>query len=665
MPSHNSDTPISPLESLSLDLGDDQCSNPSANGSQSSLTELVAKRFSRRNFVKAAVATGVGSGLSQMSGCAGSASQTNLDTHTALKEGDDRFDFVEIEHGFGYDQLCAPDHSAKVLLKWGDPLFASAPKFDFYNQSAESQKQQFGFNCDYVGYLGLDPKRGESARALLCVNHEYPHPRFMFPNFDTGLEGLTKELVEIEQAAMGNSIVEVFAVDGQWHVDKNSPFNRRITALDTVMRLSGPAAGNPRLKTSKDQSGTQVVGTVNNCAGGMTPWGTYLTCEENFNYHFGGELPKDHPETNNYQRYNVPQNYMAWDKFDKRFDLGSEPNEPNRFGWMVEIDPLDPQSTPVKRTAMGRFKHEGGENIIAEDGRLVVYMGDDQVFEYLYKFVSRDQVDLKKKSNNKDLLDHGTLYVAQFLQDGSLNWLELSTNNPLLANEFGSQGDLLIETRRAAEIVGATPMDRPEDVIPSPITGKVYLMLTNNGERTETNAANPRAENVFGHVIEIIENENNAAATLASWNIVVSCGDPNNAEHNAQWNSYTSENGWFASPDNAAMDPEGRLWIATDQSRKVEMSGTSDGLWSLETQGPRRGTGKMFYRVPRGAELTGPCFSQNGEALFLAVQHPGDYDKTPAERAQGGAIDWPEFELGQPPKPSVVVVTKRTGGRVG
>ena len=350
---------------------------------------------------------------------------------------------------------------------------------------------------------------------------------------------------------------------------------------------------------------------------------------------------------------------------DPRFDLSNEPQEPNRFGWMVEIDPKDPTSTPKKRTAMGRFKHEGGENILAADRRLVVYMGDDQIFEYLYKFVSRDAVDLKRPENNSDLLDHGTLYVAKFMDEGRIQWMPLDISDPLLKGEFESQGELLIEVRRAAQILGATPMDRPEDVVPNHKTGKVYVMLINNRKRTEANVANDRVNNVFGHIIEIVEDDNDAASTEGNWEVVVRCGNPNDPTHKAKWNPATTENGWFASPDNAAVDPSGRLWIATDQSSSSKISGTLDGLWALETEGEGRGTGKMFYRAPKGAELTGPCFSDDGESLFMAIQHPGDYDRSEEEKAQGGINDWPEFKVDQPPKPSVVVVTKKAGGPVG
>ena len=649
---------------LNLESGDNRITNPAYSSTQPSLSELMQARLSRRQWIAASVAAGVGG----LTACSTEGESVNGSQAALLTQEDSTvpsFDFAEIAHGVDYDHLCASDHEAHVLIRWGDPLFADAPDFDVAAQSVEAQSQQFGTNCDYVGYLSLTPEAGETARGLLCVNHEYPNARTMFAPLVRGLEDLTPQMTEIAQASVGNSIVCVVQREGQWQVDRTSPYNRRISALDTQIRLSGPAAGHDRLKTAADASGQRVIGTLNNCAGGMTPWGTFLSCEENFNYHFGGELPPDHPETDNHARYNVPENYMGWDQFNARYDIGQTPNEPNRFGWVVEIDPLDPDSPPIKRTALGRFKHEGAETTLSRDGRVVVYMGDDQVFEYLYKFVSRDAVDLTDRSSNRDLLDHGTLYVARLDEDGSLTWLAVDYDDPRLTPHFDSRAEVLIETRRAAQLLGATPMDRPEDVVPNPVTGRVYVMLTNNSRRETPNAPNPRVSNLFGHVIELIEDENDAAALTAKWDMVVQCGNPEDPQHQAQWHPSTSENGWFASPDNAAVDPHGRLWIATDQGSKARLSGTADGLWSLDTHGPRRGRGRMFYRVPKGAELTGPCFSDDGEALFMAIQHPGDYSKTDREKAQSGLIDWPDFTADEPPKSSIVVVTRRGGGRVG
>ena len=647
------------------DQSDNTITNPVKTSA--SFQALCERRYDRRGFMKAGAAVGAGLAVLGLSGCSDTEEEIEQAKDSRWRANnvyDSSFDFMEIEHGEDKHHHLAGDHEAQILLRWGDPLFESAPAFDPQHQSVESQRQQFGYNNDYIGYLDLEPRRGEEARALLCVNHEYPIAGLMFPNFPKdGYQNMTVEQVAITQAAVGNSIVEVVLKDGQWSVDLKSKYNRRISALDTQMQMTGPAAGHPRLSTSSDGTGSQVIGTMNNCAGGMTPWGTFLTCEENFNGHFGGELINNHPETANHRRYNVPSDYTGWAKHDKRFDVGLEPNEANRFGWVVEIDPKNPKSIPKKRTALGRFKHEGAETVIASSGQLVVYMGDDQRFEYLYKFVSRDVVDLDQPKRNKDLLDHGTLYVAKFHDDGFLEWMPLVLENGPLEAEFESQADLLIDTRRAADLLAATPMDRPEDVVPNKHTGKVYALLTNNHKRKKVNVANPRVENYFGHVIVISELENNFAAERGYWDVMVRCGNPDIPSHAARWNDRTSENGWFVSPDNAAIDPSGRLWVSTDQGGRAFMSGTADGLWGVETQGALRGTSKMFFRVPTGAEMCGPVFSDNGESLFLAVQHPGDVGDD--VRVETAATRWPDFIDDMPPRPSIVVVRKKGGGKVG
>ena len=650
------------------DNADNQVTNPSVSA-DNKLSDICERRFSRRGFVKTGVAAGVALATLQLAGC-GSDDQEqqalDIDQWRDQNPYKSNFDFNEVEHGGDEHHHVAPDHEAHVLIRWGDPMFKDSPEFDPDNQSAKAQLRQFGYNNDYIGYLGLKPKRGQQARGLLCINHEYTIPGLMFPGFpEDGMKNISAEQVAITQAAIGNSIVEVVKENDEWSVNTRSKYNRRISTLETEMEISGPARGHHRMKTSADKRGKNVIGTLNNCAGGMTPWGTYLSCEENFNTHFQGELADNHPEAGNHKRYHVPYDYTNWGKHDKRFNIGVEPNEPNRFGWVVEIDPLDPRSKPKKRTALGRFKHEGGECIVSTQGNLVVYMGDDQRFEYLYKFVSRDKVDLENPKANRDLLDHGTLYVAKFYDDGYLEWLPLVRENGPLEAAFETQADVLIEARRAADLLGATPMDRPEDVVPNEKTGKVYAMLTNNTKRTEPNNANPRKENYFGHIIEISELEGDHANTKGYWDIIVQCGNPDIPSHASRWNPRTSKNGWFASPDNGVVDPQGRLWVSSDQGGKVFMSGTNDGLWALETEGAVRGTGKMFFRVPNGAELCGPVFSDDGEALFVAIQHPGDGGKAGQIRVETATTLWPDFKEGMPPRPSVMWIRRKAGGQVG
>ena len=587
---------------------------------------------------------------------------------TVQEPSDYRYHFEEIAHGQSPNHEVAEDHEVQVLLRWGDPLLPGAPIFDPFHQSPEAQEQQFGYNNDFVGYVELEPGTGQQGRALLCVNHEYPSSHMMFPGLPaTMIRNINARQVEIEKAAVGVSVVEIEKVEGNWRFIQESPYNRRISSRSAIIHMSGPAAGHQRLRTSADPDGTRVIGTLNNCAGGITPWGTFLTCEENFDYHFGGNLSAGHSESHNHRRYSVPGEYFPWSNHDQRFDIGKEPREPNRFGWVVEIDPLNPTAPPKKRTALGRFKHEGAENVMAPDGRLVVYMGDDQRYDYLYKFISENKVNLGNRSANTDLLDQGILYSARLLDNGDLHWLPLIYDRGPLTekNGFQSQADVLIEARRAADLLGATPMDRPEDLTVDANTGCIYVMLTNNRQRTaeQLDAANPRSKNLFGHIIEIQEPEGNFASKYSRWNILIKAGDPKKADIDALWHEGTSEQGWFASPDNGTIDSKGRLWVTTDQGEKRKLTGTNDGMWALETQGRYRGLGRMFFRCPQGAEACGPAFSKDGESLFLAIQHPGG--DNPDNDFGNPSTRWPDFNENMPPRPAIVVIQRKGGGQVG
>jgi secreted PhoX family phosphatase len=483
--------------------------------------------------------------------------------------------------------------------------------------------------------------------------------------------GMTKELANIEMAAHGGSVLEVKRDNSKWSVVGNSKFARRIDA-NTTMELTGPVAGHTRMKTSADPTGRRVLGMINNCAGGVTPWGTWLTCEENFHGYFWGQLADDHPEARNYKRYGAPGNSYAWGRWHDRFDVTKEPNEANRFGWVVEIDPIDPTSTPKKRTALGRNKHEGAAGIIGKDGRYVVYMGDDERFDYVYRFVTARRVDLADPRANRDILDDGVLSAARYNADGSLDWLPLvHGQGPLTAaNGFATQADVLIETRRAADLLGATKMDRPEDVEANPVNQSVYVMLTFNERRRpdQVDAANPRAGSRFGHVIEMIPPDGDHAASRFRWEILLKCGDPSIAAVGASFSSETTRNGWFGMPDNLAVDHQGRLWIATD-GNSLKKTGRADGIWAVETEGPLRGTSRHFYRVPDGAEMCGPFFTPDDETLFVSVQHPGEADETdpnaPPATFENPATRWPDFKPGIPPRPAVVAITKRGGGKIG
>lgn len=657
---------------------EDRRINPST---EPTLGDLINTRFSRRALLRGALGVSALGALGASPLAVLGRGEETASEGPAGTTGETRFGFTEIGHGVDADHQVAPGYRAEVLIRWGDPVLPDAPTFDPLRQSVAAQLGQFGYNNDFVGYIPLPLGSNGSDHGLLCVNHEYTDEPLMFRGlgeYANDFSNATRELAEIEMACNGGSIFEIKKEAGRWRVVEGSPYARRINAFDTEIALSGPAAGHARMQTSADPSGRRVIGTVNNCAGGITPWGTYLMAEENFHFYFLGD-PEGHPEEANYKRYGVPGNRFPWGRFHRRFDIAAEPNEANRFGWIVEVDPLDPTSTPVKRTALGRFKHEGAESIINGDGRLVVYSGDDQAFEFLYRFVTEGRVDLENREANRDLLDRGTLSVARFAADGTLTWLPLvHGQGPLTPeNGFASQADVLIETRRAATLLGATPMDRPEDVEPNPVNGKVYVMLTNNDKRGAegkpgAEAANPRAANLWGHILELTPSGGDHAADTAGWEVLVKAGDPQDPGVAALWNPATSTNGWFACPDNCAVDPSGRLWVATDQGGGWKRaSGSADGLWALETEGRGRGTGRMFYRAPVGAELCGPRFTPDGKTLFVAVQHPGaDGTKdfpgfARASTFEDPATGWPDFCPDMPPRPSVVVITKEDGGVIG
>ncbi|TPM99811.1 PhoX family phosphatase [Mesorhizobium sp. B2-1-3A] len=641
--------------------------NPTDNRT---MGEIIAARFSRRGFLKGSLA------VSAIAATVGPLAMIAADDARAA-EGS-AFKFDELEAGIDDKHHVAPGYDADVLLRWGDPLFADSPEFDPTKQSAEAQARQFGYNNDYVGYIPID---GSAEHGMLVVNHEYTNPHLMFPGIVSIVEKdgkkkaevapLSKEQVDVEMAAHGGTIVEIRKDGGKWQVVRDGKLNRRITST-TEMALSGPVAGHDRVKTNADASGTKVFGTINNCAGGVTPWGTYVMAEENIHGYFSGELPEGHKEAANYKRLGIPEGAYEWGAHYDRFNLAKEPNEPNRFGWIVEVDVNDPTSTPRKRTAMGRFKHEGAESIVAKDGRVVFYLGDDERFDYVYKFVTKGAFNANDHAANKDLLDDGTLHVAKFAEDGTVDWLPIVFGQgPLTAeNGFASQADVLIETRRAADLLGATKMDRPEDIQPNGVNGKVYVMLTNNSKRKadQVDAANPRAENAFGHIIEITETDGDFTAAKGKWEVLLKCGDPSVADVGATFSTATTANGWFGMPDNCAVDSAGRLWVATD-GQGPKATGRTDGLWAVDTEGAARATSKLFFRVPIGAEMCGPLFAPDDQTAFVAVQHPGDggedwegfgrpsYYEDPSTR-------WPDFKPDMPVRPAVVAITRQGGGKI-
>ncbi|MDW8097491.1 MAG: PhoX family phosphatase, partial [Aquificaceae bacterium] len=502
-----------------------------------------------------------------------------------------------------------PGFEHKVLIRWGDPLKNDKP-LDWNRiyqngptqEDVEAQKHCFGYNCDYVGFLPLS-KGG----ALLVVNHEYTNPELMFADFEPSDRRPTKEEALLMLEAHGISMVELSKHRGEWTYVKGSSYNRRITG-STPCQLSGPAKGHPLMRSSYDPKGEYVLGTLNNCSGGKTPWGTVLSCEENFHSYFWGDDRKvRHPQAGlireiNY-RYGVPGDFArayGFYRHKERFVVEKEPTESLRFGWVVEIDPYDPKRPPVKRTALGRFKHEAATCVVAPDRRVVVYMGDDERFEYVYKFITKGTYNPNNREANMELLDEGELYVARFDEDLTGRWIliarcEKSSGNdyrvipnPDLPEPFKSDPVLcFINTRTAADILGGTKMDRPEDFEWNPVTKSLWLALTFNERRTrfQTDRANPRAFNSMGHVIEIVEEGQDPTAKSFRWHIPLLCGLPKAKNPAKQLLLYgkpvKGNTPPISAPDNLTFDRHGNVWIATDGNESTSRLGKKDGVYVL------------------------------------------------------------------------------------
>ena len=658
------------------------------------LQSILSKAISRRALLKGGVATGATLVL---------APGAFLTAERAEARGrfgsERRLTFETVPPGNEPDVVVPSNYAVDVLLRWGDPLFPDAPAFDVNNQTGAAQARQFGFNADLVlwyplpAFVAHSVKRKErlddsanrflgivypllkdtySRSALVIVNHEYTTAPDMFPDFDASTYP-TANQTEVEIEAHGFSIVELqLDHQGRWEFNRSSPFNRRSTG-STLIDIAGPLRGHPMMQTASDPTGTEVRGSLNNCAGGKTPWGTILTCEENFDQYFANfdAVVANHSEVAALS-LRIPATSGAtergWEAHVARFDLAQDPKEYNRFGYVVEVDPYDPGARAKKRTALGRFKHEAASAAVAGDGRVAIYSGDDARFEYVYKFISRGTYNRHDRRANLGLLDEGTLYVARFdVGDtagddlGTGVWLELSPNNPALA--AWTQEEILLNTRGAADLVEATPMDRPEDIEVSPQTGRVYIALTNNSRRTEPNEANPRVDNQHGHVIELIEDGGDAGALAFSWNILIKCGDPAVPAHDTSFGDLADPVAAGVSPisdpDNLVHDDDGNLWIATDGqffSDNVGF-GQNDGIFAVRVDGDNRGLLRQFLSGVPGGEVCGPEFSGDNKTLFCAIQHPHD----------GQAFEqvWP---LGDPDgvsKASLIAVRERHRHKIG
>ena len=549
-------------------------------------------------------------------------------------------------------------YTAKVLISFGDKMFANSPEFkDDRTNSGADMAQLFGENND-----GMEFYATTNGDGVLAINNEYFNPNTMYSH----KEDMPKSADETLKAqnACGLSLIGLKKVgENGMEFDIGSKYNRRVTA-HTPMTVSGPAAGHDLLKTAADPEGRIVLGTLNNCSSGKTPWGTYVTCEENFDDFFGAD--DEAAITNDMKAYGVkPASEYGWEKFDERFNINKTPNEVNRFGYVVEIDPLDPSSTPIKRTALGRFKHENVAMILASDGRVVAYSGDDEVGQYIYKFVSKNAYKEGDRAHNMSLFDEGTLYVAVFdggaePLKGTGKWVALTAGqNGLTADKgFATQGDIAVRTRQAADVVGATKMDRPEWIAIHPHNGTVFCTLTNNPERGKKfplNAANPRENNLYGHIIRWAEAGNDHAAETFTWDIFVLAGNPtvHEADNAHAGTANVNKDNTFNSPDGIGFDSAGRIWIQTDGKYSNKDAYANQGNNSMLVGDPATGEIRRFLTGPKSCEITGIAWANDERTMFINVQHPGE------------ANDSTFPGKGQTPRSSVIMITKNDGGVIG
>lgn len=559
------------------------------------------------------------------------------------------------------DNLVVPKgYEAHVMVKWGDPLFTKALPFDetkkITKSYANNASKVFGDNTDGMQMYSLS---GDD-NALLVVNQEYMNPELMFEHNG---KKMTANDVLYEQKSVGITVMEVKRNKNKtYSLIKNSKFNRRIDAL-SLFELSGPVKGTNAVKTKDDKEGKFVLGTFNNCGCGKTPWGTYLSCEENFDDFFGSS-DKAYKFSKSFKRYGFSTKGSGYDwyKFDDRFDVSKNPNEPNRHGWIIEFDPKNPNAVPKKRTALGRFKHENAEVVIAKNGKVVVYSGDDEVNEFVYKFVSKNKFNAQDKTKNTDILDEGTLYVARFDGEknafrGNLKWLELSfgKNGLTRKNGFKDQADVLINVRLAASFLGATPMDRCEWIAATPNQKAIYATFTNNKKRQEADASNPRVKNRYGQILKWQPKNGNHASINFKWNVFVLAGNPLVKNGLYKGSKNINKDNMFNSPDGLKFDKFGRLWIQTDGSYSNKDDYLGMGNNQMLCANPITGEIKRFLTGPIACEITGLAFSQDSKTMFIGVQHPGEDLK---------GSNWPEGGK-KTPKSAVVVVTKKDGGIIG
>ena len=601
--------PKTTKELLSFDEFDERRNPPPAETDFSRIAESLV---SRRSFLGGSVAFGASAFVM------GTTALTPAPAFAATS----RLAFKQVAANT-LDTVTVPDgYSWHIVARWGDAMWSDSVAFDDQTRgTGASQERSFGDNNDGMALFT------DGTRNILAVNNEYTNLEIIHGNrASNGPE--TEDDVRKSKAAHGVSVVEIEQKDGQWGIVVDSTYNRRITA-DTPMEITGPARGHDLLKTAADPSGTHSLGTMNNCGNGRTPWGTYLTCEENFNGYFASSDANYAPSAA-LKRYGVGNEDWGygWSKYDERFDISKNPNEPNRLGYIVEIDPMDPTSTPKKRTALGRIKHENADVVLAADGRVVVYMGDDERGEYLYKFVSDGKYSAG--GNNADLLDAGTIYVAKFNDDGKGEWIALTPATTGMA----SQAEICIHTRMAASAVGATTMDRPEWVASNPTRVEGYCALTNNknrgvkpnagGDATPVNGPNPREKNLFGQVVRWRPADGDHAADSFDWDLFVTAGNPAVHTGPEAGSPNVNADNMFNSPDGLGFDTTGLLWIQTDGNYKNKDGFAGQGNNQMLVGDPDTGEIKRFLVGPKECEITGITWSADRKTLFVGIQHPGE-----------------------------------------
>ena len=639
----------------------------SVNLSENALFASVVNRaINRRGFLK------MGSGLAATGFLAGP-----LAGCTSLGQGSPSLlGFKAVAASSADTVTVAEGYTARPFVPWGTPLFSTGPGSRWKGDGSETaadQARQVGENHDGMHFFPIDGR--SSNEGLLVINHEYTSVvKGQYITLFGSPAAPANSLDRVNKAmnAWGCSVIHIRKdTGGQWAVVLDSTYNRRLTSA-SPMELTGPAAGDALLRTSADPTGRRVLGTINNCGNGFTPWGTYLTCEENFNNNFGTTVePQVDGRSPAQKRYGITAGATeyGWETQHARFDYKKEPNESNRFGWVVEIDTFNPLSLPKKRTALGRFKHESAAWHFTPDKRVVVYMGDDQANDYVYKFVSDQPYVEGNPAANRQLLDSGKLYVARFDNGatrgdfmGTGEWLLLDKQaNPLLRADpdFPNQAAVLVHARLAADKVGATKMDRPEWVAVHPDTGEVYCTMTNNAQRTTSDDANPREKNVYGQIVRWREAGGDAAATRFQWDLFVLAGNPTVPGHPGTPQAGSANvhaDNTFNSPDGLAFDRFGRLWIQTDGNYSNTGHFAHQGNNQMLAADPKTREIRRFLVGPRECEVTGFAFTPDHRTMFVNIQHPGETGR--------GNSHWPDG--GQAlPRSATVIVTKNDGGVIG